>query len=176
MNHGILRRNHAERHLHVGLRKVDLFRSLLRDREVRKGDVHLAGVHVLNAGCRVQRGELYLDAEILRDALRIDHVVALIHAVLIYVAEGRLVRKHTDANHTGLLDLIHRAEGRLACAFTLCRAAVCLLAAAASREHTECKCRHRRQYQSLLHLHFLRMLSNHLPYASFDSVLCFVLF
>ena len=105
--------DHAQRHIHVRQREVNFFRSLRRHREVRQNDIHLSGLQVLNSARRFGRNVFEFHAQILSDPVAEIHVIPLVFAVLIHIAERALVREHADADLAARLDLLQCSVARI---------------------------------------------------------------
>ena len=107
-------RNNAQRHIHVGQCKINFFRSLGRHREVRKNDVDLPCLQIFDSAGRLSRYIFKFHAQILRDPVAKIHVISLIFAVLIHIAEGALVGENADRDLSARLDLL---QSSVSCAF-----------------------------------------------------------
>ena len=114
-DHCVLGRDNAQRHVHIRKGKVHFLRPLRGDGEVGEDDVHLAGLQILNAVGGLGGDVVDLHAKIFADAVAEVHVIALILAVLVHVAEGALVGEYADVDGAAGLDLLQRTERALVC-------------------------------------------------------------
>ena len=114
-DHRVLGRDNAQRHVHIRKGKVYFLRPLGGDGEVGEDDVYLAGLQILNAVGGLGGDVVDLHAKIFADAVAEVHVIALILAVLVHVAEGALVGEYANVDGAAGFDLLQRAEGALAC-------------------------------------------------------------
>ena len=114
-DHRVLGGNDAQRHVHIRKGEVHFLRPLGGDSEVGKDNVHLAGLQILNAVGSLGGDVVDLHAQVFADAVGEVHVIALILAVLVNVAEGALVGEYADVDGAAGLDFLQRAESALAC-------------------------------------------------------------
>ena len=114
-DHRVLGGDNAQRHVHIRKGEVHFLRPLGGDGEVGEDDVHLAGLQILNAVGGLSGDVVDLHAQVFADAVAEVHVIALILAVLVHVAEGALVGEYADVDGAAGLDLLQRTERALVC-------------------------------------------------------------
>ena len=114
-DHRVLGRDNAQRHVHIRKGEVHFLCPLRGDGEVGEDNVHLAGLQILNAVGGLSGDVVDLHAQVFADAVAEVHVIALILAVLVHVAEGALVGEHANVDGAAGFDLLQRTEGTLVC-------------------------------------------------------------
>ena len=106
---GALRGDHTKRHLHVRLGEVDFLLALIGDGEVSEHQIDLVGGEHVHTGSRVNRRVFRLHTQILGQLFGEVDVIALVLAVLVHVAEWRLVGEDGNLDLAALLDLVEAA-------------------------------------------------------------------
>ena len=112
-DHRVFRGDNAQSHIHIRKGEVHFLSPLGGDGEVCQNDVHLTGLQILDPVGGLGGDVVDLHAQILADPVAEVHVIALILAVLVHIAEGALVGEYADVDGAAGLDLVQGAEAAL---------------------------------------------------------------
>ena len=99
--------NHAQRHFHIGVGKIDGFGAFGGFGEVSEDEVDFAGTDVFNAVCGLGQDELdfvWAAEQVFSQVFGDFNVKALVFAVCVNIAERGLVAEYADADHALFLD------------------------------------------------------------------------
>ena len=93
--------NHAQRHFHVGVGKIDSFGAFRGFGEVGQDEVDFAGTDVFNAVCGLGQDELdflWAAEQVFGQIFGDFNVKALVFAVCVNIAERRFVAEYADTD------------------------------------------------------------------------------